>query len=192
MVLFDPADITPSVKPSFPSGGIHHSKAKDVAYAMVNESFTALHSRLGDLKQGNYYHLISQGHWSAIHLLKYLLLQTGPAAVRISSWSISENSVRGMVALLQEGHITDLKCLFDFRVSQHTPGALALARQNFDLKILMCHAKITAIQGDKLGAVVIGSANYNDNKRLEAAVVSTLPEDVAYWFDFINEKYHEE
>jgi len=173
--------------PSATDRAVRHPATPGNKY-VINEAWTDLHAVIGELLPNHHYHFISEGKWNAVQLLKYLMDECGPGPVRICSWSVSENSVRELVELVHSGLISDLQCLFDFRVVQHTPGAYELARENFPVKLSMVHAKITAVKGSKMSAVVIGSANYNDNRRIEVGMVNTSPKDVEYYFDFLHKK----
>ena len=152
---------------------------------VYNESFAQLSHAIGELSFNQIKYLISDGNWSAIHVLRYLLDYCGPAEVFISSWSISEDSVRSLQQLLISGHLTKVNAIFDNRVKIFTPSIAHYANHNFQCAYGQCHAKITAVTGEKMSAVVIGSANYNNNRRLEAGVLSSHEKDVLYFRDYI-------
>jgi hypothetical protein len=189
-MLFNITETTQTAAAEAYASGQNHP-VQTGSFHLLNEAWSDIYQAIGNIQPDHHYNMISEGKWSAIHLLKYLLSQCGRSKVLISSWSVSENSVRAMVELNQTNVITDLKCLFDHRVVLHTPGAYEMARLNFAVKLSMVHAKITVVQGDTLSAVVIGSANYNDNRRIEVGIISTHPADVQFYADFITLKMNE-
>ena len=116
----------------------------------------------------------SEREFSSHQLIELLLKHTGPANVRISSFSISEIAMRSLYSLCESGQITSLKCLFDLTVKRHRLGLLFFA-SNFATEIGLAknHAKIILIQNHDYSIVVVGSANLNLNDKNEAGIIAT-------------------
>ena len=127
---------------------------------------------IGKLEPGKCKFTFAHNKWSNHELLAYLLEQTGPAEVFITSWSITEAPMQKLTALVESGHITSLRCLFSDRVPVMSPNAHQVMTFNkIDIKLGKCHAKIIAIRNKDWGVVAIGSANFTNNPRWEAGVV---------------------
>ncbi len=116
---------------------------------------------------------VSNGNWSMHQLLMALLDIAGPAVVYISTYALSETPARYLVQLKEAGIITELYCVIDNRVDTRTAATLqvikAIAKQ---FSLIDTHAKVTVITNDDWKITVIGSANYTENKRYEADVIS--------------------
>ena len=127
---------------------------------------------VGTLQEGKSTYTFSSGKWSSHELLAYVLIQTGPADVWITTWSCTEEPLRMLVKMKQNGMINNIRCLFGDRVPVMSPNAWQLAKYNFtDIKLSHCHAKVQVIRNEQWGVVIMGSANFTINPRWEAGVV---------------------
>ncbi len=116
---------------------------------------------------------VSEGDWSMHELLLGILNITGPAKVHISSYAFSETASRVLAQLKEAGTIDKLYCVLDSRVDVRTAGSLQLLKAVCDKCVLVdTHAKVTVIQNEIWNIVVIGSANYTENKRYEAGILT--------------------
>ncbi len=115
----------------------------------------------------------SVSEFSMHQLLEFLLSITGPASVRISSFSLSEVALRSFVKCIENGLMTRLNCLLDLSVKRHRVGLLYFASNVVtDIALAKNHAKIILIENDSFHWVVVGSANLNENDKIEAGIVS--------------------
>jgi len=154
------------------------------------EGWKHLRKKVGSLERARYHHFTTDGHWSAIHLLEFVLEQCGPADVWMTTWSISENAIRRMVSLHSEQSIKSLNALFDRRVKIYNTNAYHFAERHFKIKLMPVHAKVTVIKGERMTAVINQSANYNENKRLESGIISTVAGDADYYIEWIENHLH--
>ena len=76
---------------------------------------------LGPIAVGKNKHFYSKGAFNLIQLVLYLLRQTGPAHVFISSYSISEESLATLLRYKERGDILSIKFLIDNRVRTISP-----------------------------------------------------------------------
>lgn len=130
----------------------------------------ALEAGIPALFEGLCIDLRTWGVWSTHEVITHLLGLTGPAEVWVSTWAISEDAVRALVAMLESGYITSLNCLFDFRVKGFKAAALQLARFNATrLALGQVHAKVTVILNDEYAVRIISSANLTENPRIEVS-----------------------
>ena len=128
--------------------------------------------------------MASNGEWSMHQLLEFLLQKTGPANVRISSFSITEVAVRTFLNLKEKGLIEHLNCLFDLTVTRHKAGLLFFTSNVAD-KIVVgkCHAKLILIETTQDSITVVGSPNFNINDKKEVVVLHTD----RWFFDFYSQ-----
>ncbi len=151
-------------------------REKNKNHNSLGKSNSIVRDVIGTLQPDQSIHYASGGQWSSHDLLFHILDQTGPAKVWLCTWSISELAVRQIMEKLDAGIIQELHCIFDWRVKVRRPEALQLAQQIVtDVKLTTCHAKVTVIQNDSWNISIVGSANYTNNPRIEAGVISTDP-----------------
>ncbi len=161
------------------------SKASSTQYARAilasAESREAMEAMIGELDHDQVIKFYTRGAWSMHQLLEYVLLQTGPANVTFSTWTISEDPARKMFELKQAGIIKSLRALIDFRIRQRHPQPYQLLESICDqIKLGKCHAKITIIENETWSVSIVGSANYSRNHRLEAGTIFTRKADVVF------------
>ena len=172
MTLFSSSDIVPVKKPD--PVGFHTRIVKGVPRFFIGRANQKLKDIIGDIQQNQTKWYFSNGDWSAHDLLFYLLNITGPAKVYFTTWAISEYAIRQLYNMIQQGHITELHGIFDYRNGIRKPAELQFLQQiTTDIKAAKCHAKITSIVNEQWGIAVIGSANFTRNPRLEAGTIFT-------------------
>lgn len=141
---------------------------------------------VSELKKGGALHFTTQGKWSTHELLSVLLGITGPAGVRISTYSMTEDPVRMLCNYLTLGSITDVKVVTDKRFKTNQADALQLATANFPLVMIDVHAKVMVIRNDEWNVVVVGSSNFTRNKRIEAGVIMENEQAAEFHWNWID------
>lgn len=128
---------------------------------------------IGQIQKDHAIHFITSGRFSMNDLLLYVLKQTGPADVWISTWSISELAIRQIVQKYTEGIIRSISFLIDPRVKNRNPKPLQMVIANFNdtVKLKACHAKVTLIENESWTISIIGSANLTQNPRIERGII---------------------
>lgn len=130
---------------------------------------------------------VSDGKWSMHEMLIALLNITGPAEVFISSYAMSETPARILTQLKNAGDIKQLNCVLDNRVDVRSAGSYQLMLSMCDKLVLVkTHAKVTVIVNDKWKVAVIGSANYTENERYEAGIITLFDDAVDMQLRWIN------
>lgn len=171
--LFDLSRVSTEIQKAADTTKSKSVKTQENVNTALGMSTQKIQEVIGNVKMGETTHYASLGEWSMHDLLFHLLTQTGPAQVYISTWSVSEDAVRQLLAKLQDGSITTLKSVFDWRVKMRRPEAYELAKYNIaDIRLTTCHAKVTVIENDSWSIAIVGSANYTNNPRIEAGVIS--------------------
>lgn len=119
---------------------------------------------------------VSDADFSTHELIAHLLEQTGPAKVRISSFSITETAIRSFLRFQESGLITSLTCLFDLSVKRYRVGLLFFASNVIsEIGMTNIHAKMAFIENENWKVIVITSANLNINDKKEAGVIISIP-----------------
>lgn len=150
------------------SGGVISGAMKDI---MSNSK--DLESVIKLIEPGANIFWVSNGEWSMHELLLEILNITGSAVVHLSSYAMSETPARILAQLISNGLIEKLFCVLDNRIDVRTAGSFQLMKGISDKLVLTeTHAKVTVVQNKNWSVAVIGSANYTENKRYEAGIIS--------------------
>lgn len=128
---------------------------------------------MGKIISENIIEFCTAGEFSMHHLIEYLLEQTGPADIYLSTWTIKEEPARVLFNLKKSGLIKNLYCVFDYRIR-------TLDAKHFDFvknivtayTLTKCHAKTVAIEGEKFSLALSSSANLSNNPRIETGYIS--------------------
>lgn len=133
----------------------------------------------------------SDGKWSLFHLLSHCLAYyTGPAKVRISSFSISENALRSFLNDKESGLIKSMSLLFDVSIPHRKIDLMLFAREVFsEIRLCPNHSKIILIDGDRK-ACIISSQNLTPNPRLEAGVIFTTDEHYNFYSNLFDNYFN--
>lgn len=141
---------------------------------LLGESLKHLSACIGQLEKGRIIHFVTYGKWSMHQLIIYLLKQIGPANLYMTSWSMTEQPLRALLNLKMQGLLLDAHCILSDRLIERTPKVYDLAQHVFtQLKLIKLHAKVSVLENANWQIVVVGSANYTNNPRVEAGVIDT-------------------
>lgn len=120
--------------------------------------------------------IITDGRYQIYHLIKDLLIQTGPASLFISSYSINEEFLRFLIrnrSILQIRHIT---LLLDFKSIAKGLHLAKFAGEVADLVLLGSnHSKVILIENDQWQVSVVTSQNLTRGNRIESSIICTEP-----------------
>lgn len=159
--------------------GIRYADIDNVA--KVDEvAHVLLHPRsLGRVEHGVTKHFYSDGAFNLIQLVTYLLKQTGPAHVLLTSYSIAEDSVNVLHRKVESGEILDIRFIIDNRVKSMSPKPFDVLARSFPncYRCRAIHAKVALVYNDEWKITVIGSQNATRNPKLERGIIHT-DEDV--------------
>lgn len=170
MSLFEVQNIAPKAESNNQPNGLRIRPRNRFA---MGKKAVALSEVIGEIRPGEAIHIPSLSSWSMHELIEYILQQTGPAEVWLTSWSIKQKAVQLILELLQQGHITALSCVFDGRVKTMCPDAWRLADYNMSRVFLTkIHAKVVVIQNDTWGVSIVSTANLTRNPRIECYVIT--------------------
>ena len=105
----------------------------------------------------------------------YLLKQTCPAHIFISSYSISEESLSTLLRYRDKGNILSIHFLIDNRVRSISPKPFDFLVTSFSDCCRCCalHAKVALVYNDSFRLSVVGSQNATHNPKLERGIIHT-------------------
>ncbi len=107
-------------------------------------------------------------------LLDWILRQTGPADVYVSTFSTSDAFLRGFLNLKKKGLIRHSVLLADLKASRKTVKLYKEMGSCFDAVYLaMNHSKVVLVQNDLHLVSVVSSQNQTYGDRAECTVVTT-------------------
>lgn len=131
-----------------------------------------------------------KGEWAIHEVLPSLLCAIGPAKVSIATFSISEDSLRPLFFLAEEGKVTGLRMLLDTTVKRHKIDLLLFAANiSPEIRIDSCHAKVLLVENEQYSFGIVGSANLNHNHRWEAGFYFTAGSHFDYFAEAFNQSY---
>jgi len=137
---------------------------------------------IGALPTNGRTYFMADGTWSLYELIDYLLDLLPPSHVSLTSFSLSEDSIRHLLHLKETGKILSLCGLFDPSLRKTKTPLLYFAAEVFDsLRLISNHSKIVLFDNPTQPLTLMVSANLGRNRRLESGVIETDPE-VFYFF----------
>ena len=113
-------------------------------------------------------------------LLGWILEQTGPADVYVSTFSTSDAFLRGFYNLKKKNLVLKSVLLADLKASKKTYRLYKEMQRNFDAVYLaQNHSKVVLVQNDRWTVTVISSQNQTYGDRAECTLVTTS-QDIVY------------
>jgi len=138
------------------------------------------------IKTSEHVHFISDGDWSMHDLVMQLLTIYKPAQLYITTYAIREFPIRQLILAQERGEITNVKMLLDYRAKVRTPEVFHLASMNINsIFLTSIHAKVTVIKSDVGCVTIVASANWTQNPRIEAGLVSTNKDVAEFHINWI-------
>lgn len=152
-----------------------------IVYGSKKKSFSAdsqqaLSKSIGRIENGVTTHYYSWGNFNLVRLLAYILKQTGPAHVMMTSYSFSARSIELLKNKLDTGAILSFKVIVDNRVKTISPKPFQMLMQSFEYRCISVHAKVAVVWNDDWKISIVTSQNATDNPKLERGTIFTDPE----------------
>lgn len=149
--------------------------ANPMTVVQTGTSIQQLKQVIGQLEQNQVIAFATAGKWSSHELLRHCLQLIGPARVSLTTWAVTEEPLRMIHKLIEQGQITEFNCVFDYRTEKRKPEALQFAQCIVSrVKLTHCHAKILVMQNEQWNIAIVSSANFTNNPRLEAGTIFTI------------------
>lgn len=150
-------------------------------------------SQLGAINQGIDKHFYSNGAFNLVQLMLYVLKQTGPAHVFLSTYSIAEDSISTLRRYVDDGTILSIRFLIDNRVRSISPKPFAHLIASFPdaYRCTSLHAKVALISNDDWYVSVVGSQNATHNPKLERGIIHTSEDIWRFDNNIMYEQFNE-
>ncbi len=151
-----------------------------------------LHQVIGRIQKGETKHWWSRGTFNSIRLLLHIVGQVRLCDIFISTYSISERSVRQLKIAQEKGMIKDIRFLIDNRVRSVSPKPFQALCGYFPnmVRTTSIHAKVTTIKNDDWAISIISSMNATDNNKIERGVISTDPAVFEFDNQLLNDEFN--
>lgn len=148
---------------------------------------------LGQIQQGLEKHFYSKGAFNLVQLVLYLLKQTGPAHVFLSSYSIAEDSLQTLRRREESGELLSIRFLIDNRVRTISPKPFDYLATAFEGKYRCCalHAKVALLWNSEWHIAVVTSMNATHNPKLERGIVYTSKEVFDFDLNMLENEFDE-
>ena len=109
-------------------------------------------------------------------IIEWVLAQTGPGHVDISTFSVGDEFLRRLYMLRRKGAVTSCRIVCDSRAMRKTRLLSASLRSTVDdVRVAQNHSKVVIVYGKEMTAAVITSQNLTRGNRTEAGVVTADP-----------------
>ena len=158
------------------------NKTKQKKPALIANEEKSLTAAIGELENGREHHFYSWGNFNLVRLICFLIKQTGPVNLMMTSYSFSRKSIEQIQYHIKKGEILSFKVILDNRVKVMSPKPFQMIATCFDYKCISVHAKVALLWNDKWKISIITSQNATDNPKLERGIIFTDPE--IFEFDF--------
>jgi hypothetical protein len=171
------------VPPAAENGGDENGlkKGHSVPFFIADPEKSLSHS-IGKLTNGNEHHFYSWGSFNLVRMICYLIKQTGPVHLFMTSYSFSRKSIEQIQNRIYKNEILSFKVILDNRVRVMSPKPFQMIAASFNYRCISVHAKIALLWNDEWKISIITSQNATDNPKLERGVIFTAPE--VFDFDF--------
>lgn len=146
------------------------------AVRFIGEVEKSLTQSIGQLQNGTEHHFYSWGNFNLVKLICYLIKQTGPVHLMMSSYSFSSKSIEQIQQRIAQNEILSLKLLLDNRVRVMSPLPFQMIVTSFNYRCISVHAKIALLWNDQWRVTIVTSQNATDNPKLERGIIFTDPE----------------
>lgn len=155
----------------------------------ISDQLQSLTLAIGQLENGKEHHFYSRGNFNLVRLICYLLKQTGPAHLMLTSYSFSRKSIEQLQNRIEKQEILSFKVILDNRVRVMSPKPFQMIAASFNYRCISVHAKIALIWNDRWKITIITSQNATDNPKLERGIVFTDPEIFEFDFNNLNNEF---
>ena len=145
---------------------------------------------LPDVLPGHYYHTPSEGAFALHEMIAYLVHRTGPCDMWLTSYGVSAGPLSKVFDMRRDGRLRSLRLFFDSRVPRECPEAHQLCLSpppDTIIRFGQNHSKLVVLKRGSMDIMMQTSANLTNNPRLEAYVISTVPQAASFTSRFINE-----
>ena len=142
----------------------------------VAETEKALTAAIGQIENGKQHHYYSWGNFNLVRLIIYLIKQTGPVNILMTSYSFSTKSIEQLQHHIRKGDILDFRIILDNRVRVMSPKPFQMIASSFNYRCMSVHAKVALLWNENWTISIVTSQNATDNPKLERGTIFTEKE----------------
>ena len=153
----------------------------------------ALHC--GDITPGCDIFGLSNGSFSSVDIIDWVLGATGPADVVIATWTAAAGNLTRAESFLRNGKIKSLRFLIDGSFVSRKPEYCSEMVQLFGndcIRTVGIHAKFVLVKNDLWNIVMNTSMNLTQNKRVEDYRITDDADMMAYMMEVVDDIWSEE
>lgn len=133
-----------------------------------------------------------KGEWAVHEVLPILFAQYGVGDVCVSSFTVSEDSLRTLFFLKDNNQIGELTLLLDNTVKRHKMDMLLFLRSiTIRVRFDSVHSKLLLFKAEDFCFCLVGSANLNLNARYECGYISTRSDDYDFFKQSFDKAYND-
>ena len=144
---------------------------------------------IGEIKNGETIHFYSWANFNLVKLLLYVLNQTGPADILMTSYSFSQKSIESLNYYKKTGIIKDIKIILDNRVKVMSPKPFQMLQKSFDYRCTSVHCKVALIWNELWNIDIVTSQNATDNPKLERGIIFTDKETFNFDYKILSDEF---
>jgi hypothetical protein len=185
-MLINPSNIVKELKAAAGKQSGKPQPAKMVEseneFTFVDDPGRSLTRAIGQVQQGKTVHYYSYGNFNLVRLIIYLVKQTGPVHVFMTSYSFSQKSIEQLKRRLISGELLSFKVIVDNRVRTMSPKPFQMLSKSFNYRCSSIHAKVALIWNNQWNLSVVTSQNATDNPKMERGSIFTSKE--VFDFDY--------
>ena len=139
----------------------------------IADTEKALTRAIGQIENGREHHYYSWGNFNLVRLISYLIKQTGPVNVLMTSYSFSTKSIELLQNRISKGEILSFRVILDNRVRVMSPKPFQMIATSFNYRCMSVHAKVALLWNDNWKISIVTSQNATDNPKLERGTIFT-------------------
>ena len=189
-----PKIIPPSLKPTQHPGSynIKPGKPQPISTSensvqpteFVSDMDKSLTAAIGVINPKVNTHYYSFGNFNLVRLIMYIIKQTGPVNLSMTSYSFSSKSIQQLQNHIENEKIISFKLILDNRVRSISPKPFQIIASCFNYRCTSVHAKIALLWNDNWKLAIVTSQNATDNPKMERGIIFTDP--AVFDFDLKN------
>jgi hypothetical protein len=147
----------------------------DASTEFVSDMDISLTKAIGLIKPDINTHFYSFGNFNLVRLIMYLLKQTGPVHLFMTSYSFSNKSIQQLQNHIENDKLLSFQLLIDNRVRSISPKPFQMIASCFNYRCTSVHAKIALLWNDNWKISIVTSQNATDNPKMERGIIFTDP-----------------
>lgn len=156
----------------------------------ISDKHVALTKAIGLLEIGKQHHYYSWGNFNQVSLIIYLIKQTGPVHLLLTSYSFSTKSIEQLQNRISKGEILSFRVILDNRVRVMSPKPFQMISTSFNYRCISVHAKVALLWNDKWNITIVTSQNATDNPKLERGIIFTDIDTFNFDFKILENEFN--